>query len=281
MSRAALAPPPVRHRRRPRLGAATLALGGFAWAALVFMALPLVVIISASFTETEYLAFPPHGFTLRWYGAFLGDPSYIHSIVLSASLAVSATIGATVLGVPAALVLSRTWFPGAKAIAALFLSPLILPVIVIGVAILQYATALGFARTFLALLVGHIVIVMPYIVRTTLASLSGFDTAQEEAAQDLGASAGEAFFLVTLPQIKPGLIAGCIFAFIISWINVELSVFNTTANLLPIPVKLFNYIQYNFDPMIAAVSAATIYVSIVIVVVVDWTIGIDKVTGTR
>ncbi|WP_108660037.1 ABC transporter permease [Acuticoccus kandeliae] len=281
MSVVSSAAPAPRPRRRLRLSPASVAIGAFAWAGLIFMALPLVVIISASFTETEYLAFPPHGFTWRWYGAFLGDPSYIHSIVLSASLAVGATIGATLLGVPAALILARVPFTGSKAIAALFLSPLILPVIVIGVAILQYASALGFARTFTALLVGHIVIVMPYIVRTTLAALAGFQISMEEAAQDLGASATETFFLVTLPQIKPGLIAGCIFAFIISWINVELSVFNTTANLLPIPVKLFNYIQYNVDPMIAAVSAGTIYVSIVIVVIVDWTIGIDKVTGTR
>ena len=171
---------------------------------------------------------------------------------------------------------ARTW--RRRAIAALFLSPLILPPIVIGAALLQYASALGFARTFFALYVGHVVLVIPYIVRTTLASLSGFNRALEEAAQDLGASAPATFFLVTLPLIKPGLIAGALFAVIISWINVELSMFNTTSSLLPIPVKLFNYIQYNIDPMIAALSATTVYVAIVVVVALDLVIGIDKAT---
>ena len=189
----------------------------------------------------------------------------------------SSTALALLLGVPTALVLARTEVPGGRAIAALFLSPLILPPIVIGAALLQYASALGFARTYAALLIGHAVLVMPYIVRTSLAALAGFDRSIEEAAQDLGASRLQTFFLVTLPTIKPGLIAGALFAVIISWINVELSIFNTTASLLPIPVKLFNYIQYSVDPMIAAVSATTIYVAILVVIAIDLIVGIDKV----
>lgn len=263
-----------------RLGG-RLALSGFAWLAILYMALPLTVIISVSFTQTGYLKFPPQGFTFKWYAQFLQDPSYLRAIWLSANLAVAATAVALVLGVPAALALSRVSFTGSRAIAAMFLSPLILPVVVIGVAILQFASMLGFARTYFALLVGHVVIVVPYIVRTCMASLAGFDRTLEEAAQDLGAKPLNTFFLVTLPQIKPGVIAGAVFAVIISWINVELSIFNSTATLVPIPVKLFNYIQYNVDPMIAAVSAGTIYVAVIVVVVLDLVVGIDKVTATR
>lgn len=256
-------------------------LSGFAWLAILYMALPLAVIVSVSFTETGYLKFPPQGFTLAWYAKFLQDPSYLNAIWLSANLAVAATAVALVLGVPVALVLSRVSFPGSRVIAAMFLSPLILPVIVIGVAILQFASLLGFARTYWALLVGHVVIVIPYIIRTCIASLSGLDRSLEEAAQDLGAKPLHTFFLVTLPQIKPGVIAGGVFALIISWINVELSIFNSTANLVTIPVKLFNYIQYSVDPMIAAVSAGTIYVAVIVVVLLDLLVGIDKVTATR
>jgi putative spermidine/putrescine transport system permease protein len=254
-----------------------LLLAGFAWVAVVFLVLPLAIIVSTSFTTTAYLRFPPEGFTFDWYAKFLSDTSYLHSLGLSAALARSATAAALVLGVPVALVLTRTKVPAAQAVAALFLSPLILPTIVIGAALLQFATATGIARTFFALFVGHVVLVVPYIVRTTLASLAGFNRSLEEAAEDLGASPIQTFFLVTLPLIKPGLIAGSLFAVIISWINVELSIFNTTADLMPIPVKLFNYIQYNVDPMIAAVSATTIYVAIVVVVALDLLIGIDKV----
>jgi putative spermidine/putrescine transport system permease protein len=230
-------------------------------------------------TTTAYLKFPPVGFTLKWYGQFLRDPSYLNAIWLSAVLAASAAGIAVLLGVPVALVLARGQLRGQKALGAVFLSPLILPPIVIGVAVLQYASALGFARTFGAMLIGHVVIVIPYVVRTTLASLSGFDASLEEAARDLGASGPVAFFKVTLPVIKPGVIAGVLFAVIISWINVELSMFNTTANLMTIPVKLFNYIQYSADPMIAAVSAATIYVAVIVVVALDLMVGIDRVAA--
>ena len=256
-----------------------LALTGFGWLALLYLLIPLVVIVGTSFTTTGYLRFPPVGFTLRWYGQVIKDPSYLDAIWTSALLALAAASIAIVLGVPAALALARADFPGKQVLSALFFSPLILPAIVIGAAILQYATALGFARTFLAILVGHAVIVIPYIVRTTLASLVGFDLSLEEAARDLGDSAVGAFFRVTLPLIKPGVIAGALFAVIISWINVELSMFNTTASLMTIPVKLFNYIQYSVDPMIAAVSAGTIYVAVVVVVLLDLTVGIDKATS--
>jgi putative spermidine/putrescine transport system permease protein len=251
-------------------------LTGFAWIAVVYFLLPLVIIVGTSFTTTAFLHFPPEGFTLAWYGKFLGDSSYLQSIGLSATLAASATASAVLLGVPVALVLARGEVPAARLITALFLSPLILPPIVIGAALLQFATSVGIARTFAALYFGHVVLIIPYVVRTTLASLARFDRSLEEAAQDLGASGPQTFFLVTLPLIKPGIVAGSLFAFIISWINVEISIFNTTASLMPIPVKLFNYIQYNVDPMIAAVSATTIYVAVIVVVLLDRIVGIER-----
>jgi putative spermidine/putrescine transport system permease protein len=265
--------------RGERIGG--ILLTGFAVLAVIYFLLPLVIIVGTSFTTTAFLRFPPEGFTFAWYGKFLNDSSYLQSMGLSAVLAASATVTATLLGVPVALVLSRGEVPGGRAIAALFLSPLILPPIVVGAALLQFATTVGIARTFWALFFGHVVLIIPYVVRTTLASLARFNGSLEEAAQDLGATAPETFFLVTLPLIKAGIIAGALFAFIISWINVEISIFNTTASLMPIPVKLFNYIQYNVDPMIAAVSATTIYAAVVVVVVLDRIIGIEKAATNR
>ena len=256
-------------------------LSGISILALLFLAFPLLVVIGISLTTTEYLRFPPVGMTWKWYARFFHDTSFVASLMTSAKLALAATAGALVLGVPAGLVLARKRFPGRQAISALFLSPLMLPTIVLGVAILQYASMMGFARTFWALFVGHVVLVMPYVMRTTLASLSGFEITQEEAAQDLGATPLQTFFLVTLPQIKPGVIAGALFAFIISWIDVEVAVFNSTPELITIPVKMFNYIQFNVDPIIAAVSAITIYVAIVAVLLIDVTVGIEKATTRR
>jgi putative spermidine/putrescine transport system permease protein len=253
-----------------------LFIAGVSWIAMLYLALPLLVVVSISFTATEYLAFPPQGLTLRWYWVVVSDPTFVEAFILSGELAAAATATVLLLGVPAALVLARKDFPGRQALSALFLSPLVLPTIVLGVAILQYASALGFARSFLALYVGHVVLVMPYSIRTTLAALSGMETAYEEAAQDLGATPLQTFLLITLPQIKPGVIAGALFAFINSWINVEVSIFNSTAQLETIPVKLFNYIQFNIDPTLAAVSAATIYMAILVVVAIDLAVGIEK-----
>jgi putative spermidine/putrescine transport system permease protein len=262
--------------RLPAINLGHVLLRGFSWLVLLYLLIPLAVIVGSSFTQTPYLRFPPEGLTLHWYAQFLRDPSYLRAIWTSASLALSAALVAVLLGVPAALALARSQLPGKQMLGALFFSPLILPAIVIGAAILQYASALGFARSFSAMLVGHAVIVIPYVVRTTLASLVGFDASLEEAARDLGDSALGAFFRVTLPIAKPGIIAGTLFAVIISWINVEVSMFNTTADLMTIPVKLFNYIQYSVDPMIAAVSAGTIYVAVIVVAVLDLVVGIDR-----
>src|SRR5215472_4075185 len=253
-----------------------LLIAGVSWIAMLYLALPLFVVIAISFTTTEYLRFPPQGLTLRWYWQVVSDPTFVEAFVVSGELAVAATATALILGVPAALVFARKRFPLSQVLSALFLSPLVLPTIVLGVAILQYASALGFARSFLALFVGHVVLVTPYVIRTSLASLSGMEPAHEEAAQDLGATPLQTFFLITLPQIKPGVIAGALFAFINSWINVEVSIFGSTPRLMTLPVKIFNYVEFTVDPMVAAVSAVTIYVAVLAVVLLDLAVGIEK-----
>ncbi|MGE0749771.1 MAG: ABC transporter permease [Variibacter sp.] len=258
-----------------------IAIAVLSWLTFAYLLLPLIVVVGVSVTETAFLKFPPQGFTLKWYGGFFADPTYIEAFWLSVKLGVASTVIATLLGVPAALVVARVPFPGRGAVGALFLSPLILPTIVIGVAILQYSTTLGFARTFSALLVGHSILVLPYVMRTTIASLVNFDQSIEEAAQDLGASSFQTFFLVTLPQIKAGIIAGALFAFIMSWINVEVSIFHSTPSLTTLPVKLFNYIEFSVDPFLAAVSSITILFAVVAVIILDLTIGIEKAATSR
>lgn len=258
-----------------------LVVVGLSWIALAYLALPLIVVVGVSLTSSNFLQFPPNGFSLKWYAQIMRDPSYIDAFWVSAKLASLSTIAAIVLGVPAALVITRKRFLGREVVSGLFLSPLILPTVVIGVAILQYASVLGIARTFWALLIGHVVLVIPYVMRTTLASLSGLDVSIEEAAQDLGATPAQTFFLITLSQIKPGLIAGALFAFIMSWINVEVSIFGSTPRLMTLPVKIFNYVEFTVDPIVAAVSAVTIYVAVLAVVLLDLVIGVEKVTTSR
>jgi len=246
-----------------------------------FLVLPLAVILGSSFTASNFLTFPPRGLTLSWYGKILADPSYVAAFSTSTLLATIATLVAILLAVPAALAIARFDFPGKAGLATLLTSPLVLPHVVLGAALLQYSATLGFLRTFWALLVGHVVIVTPFVLRSVLALLTPEQRALEEASMDLGAGAVPTFFFVTLPQIRSGVISGAIFAFISSWINVELSIFNTTAELNTIPVKLFNYVQYTIDPSIAAISAVTILVAAAAIILLDLTIGLDIVAKRR
>ncbi|MDW3688628.1 ABC transporter permease [Cupriavidus sp. CV2] len=251
------------------------------WSVLAYLVLPLVVILGSSLTALSFLAFPPEGLTLNWYRQMLADPSYVASFSTSTALALAATLAALVLTVPAALAVARYAFPGKRAIAALLMSPLVLPHVVLGAALLQFGGYFGLTRSFLSLLIGHCVIVAPFVLRSTLALMTPEQKALEEASADLGANPWTTFFLVVLPQIRPGLVTGSIFAFISSWINVELSIFNTTAELNTIPVKLFNYVQYTIDPTIAAVSGTTIVVAIVAITILDLTIGLDMLSDRK
>ena len=160
-------------------------------------------------------------------------------------------------------------------LSATLLTPLVLPHIVLGAAFLQYGAAIGLVRSFSALLVGHTIIVTPFVLRSVLPLLTPEQKTLEEASMDLGASPVTTFFLVVLPQIRSGIIAGAIFAFISSWINVELSIFNTTAALNKIPVKMFNYVQYTIDPTIAAVSSITILAAAFSIIPLDLLIGLQ------
>ncbi|NUA30081.1 ABC transporter permease [Cupriavidus basilensis] len=251
------------------------------WSVLAYLVLPLVVILGSSLTASSFLAFPPEGLTLNWYRQMLADPSYVAAFSTSTALAMAATLAALVLTVPAALAVARYAFPGKRAIAALLMSPLVLPHVVLGAALLQFGGYFGLTRSFLSLLIGHCVIVAPFVLRSTLALMTPEQKALEEASADLGANPWTTFFLVVLPQIRPGIVTGSIFAFISSWINVELSIFNTTAELNTIPVKLFNYVQYTIDPTIAAVSGTTIVVAIVAITILDLTVGLDMLSDRK
>jgi putative spermidine/putrescine transport system permease protein len=248
---------------------------------LGYLLLPIAVIVGASFTTSEFLTFPPRGFTLRWYATFVHAPGWVQSFTLSLELAAATTVLATAVGVPAALALARHAVPGHRLLSSLFLSPLVLPQVVLGVGLLQYLSLAGLARTFGAILVGHLILTLPYIIRSVMATLAGVDPTLEEAAADLGASPAIAFLTVTLPLIKGGVVAGALFAFVISWTNVEVTMFFTTSALNPLPVNIMNYIAYTVDPLVAAISAASVYVSFVVLLLIEATVGLDRFAETR
>lgn len=251
----------------------------FVAATVVFLALPIVSLIVMSFSAAEYVTFPPIGFSLKWYGRILQMPGFVDSLLLSLRLATLATVLSALLGVGAALALARTRFRGRNAVIAGLMSPLVVPSIVTGLALLQFFVDRGMRSADWNLLAGHVVITLPYVARTVMASLEVFDWSLVDTARVLGAGPLRAFWRVTLPIIRPGILAGCIFAFLTSFDNYTISFFLADARLVPLPVTVFNYISNIFDPGVAALSAALIYASAIVLIVAERLIGASRLRG--
>jgi len=230
------------------------------WVTVVFgfLLLPVVVVALASLSQTSYLTVPPKGLTLRWFRAVLADPEYVQAIAWSLGLAAIATLGSLVTGIAASYALIRRRVPGAGLVSALLNAPLVFPGVVVGVALLQFYALIRLNGTLVGLALAHVVITVPYVVRAVMASLQGIDPELENAARVLGATGPGAFFAVTLPLIRPGVVAGGLFSFIVSFDNVPVSIFLLGAGQMTLPVKIFTAIEYGVDPSIAAVSTLLI-----------------------
>lgn len=231
---------------------------------ILFLQVPVIVVVLAAFSTTSYLTIPPQGLTLKWFAKVLSDPVYLDAIRISLMLAVGSTAVSLILGVAAAYALFKRMLPGTEALTSFLMAPLILPSVVIGVALLQYYSLIGWRGSFAALLLAHVVITVPYIVRSALASLAGIDTSVEEAARVLGANGFTAFRLVTLPLIKPGLVAGALFAFVTSMENVPVTIFVASAKQTTLPILIFSSVEMGVDPSIAAVSTLLIAGTVIV-----------------
>lgn len=243
---------------------------------LFFLQLPVIVVVLASLSDTSYLTIPPKGLTLRWYGEVLNDSGYLRAIATSLKLAVGATFLSLVLGTAAAYGLLRRKIRYAGAISAIVMAPMAFPAVVIGVALLQYYTLLGVRGHFAGLILAHVAITVPYVIRSVMATLAGTDITVEEAARTLGASGWTAFRLVTLPMIRPGLVAGGLFSFIISFDNVPVTVFLLSVREVTLPVKIFTAIEHGVDPSIAAISSILILITGLFLVLAERWIGFHK-----
>ncbi|PHR89979.1 MAG: ABC transporter permease [Blastopirellula sp.] len=243
---------------------------------LFFLELPVIVVVLASFSDTSYLTIPPQGLTLRWYDEVLSDARYMSAIYTSVKLALCATIISLVLGTAASYALIRKKVPFAATISSAIMAPLIFPAVVIGVALLQFYSLIGIRGHFLTLVLSHVAITVPYVVRSVMSTMAGTDFTIEEAARTLGADALTAFRLVTLPMIRPGLIAGGLFSFIISFDNVPVTIFLLNVREITLPVKIFTAIEHGVDPSIAAISSIMIFVTGAFLVFAERWIGFHK-----
>ena len=226
--------------------------------AFVYLLGPLVVIIIASFGDTGYLVFPPQGLSLRWYRTALANAQYLSSFATSVRIAGTVTILSCLIGTAAALALTRYSFRGHGFLEALFLAPLILPGLVLAVALSIFFSNVPLATGSNRLVLAHLVICVPCVIRVMIPILQRFDRSLEEAAQNLGASPIVSFFLVTVPALRPGFVAAAALAFILSFDEVEMAVFLASPREPPLTVTLYGAAQLAFDPSLAAVAALLI-----------------------
>ena len=225
------------------------------WSLLVFafLMLPLGYVVLVSFSDQSYLTFPPEGFSLRWYEELFSDPTWAESAWLSLRVALLTTLFATVAGVLAAVALTRGQIPGVKVFRALFMLPLIVPVVLIGAAEFDVASRLHLSGTVLGYAIGHTVLALPFTVVICTTALQQLGVSLEEAARSLGASRLTAFRKVTLPLILPGVAASAAFAFVTSWDEPVMSLF--LRGLTPtLPVRIFDNVKQNVEPTVAALS---------------------------
>lgn len=263
-----------------REGLGSLALIAANIIVYAFLLAPIAVVVVSSFDSSSRLNFPPLGFSLKWYKAFFLSAELWYAIRLSAYIAAVSTIIAVIIGTLAAFALDRYSFPGAQAISSFLLSPLMIPVIVIGLSVLLFYAVLGVGSSPLGFILGHVLIITPYVVRTVLSTLSRFDMALEESAIILGANDFRAKWHITLPLIKPGIFGGAAFAFMTSFDNVPISIFLAGGKLMPLPVKIYAQLDaHGIDPVFAALSTIVIILTVALIMVIDRYVGLANYYG--
>lgn len=260
-----------------------IALKAAAAITLAYILTPLVFVTWLAFFRQEIPSFPPEGYSLRWFQAVAGNDRFVSGFVLSLQVAVTATGIGLCLGLPAALCLSRNRFRGREALSNLLLFPLVVPGIVLGIALyvahveVELATGLPILGSLAGLIAGHVLIVIPWTVRLIMASLDGLDRSIEEAAQSLGADRLTTLRRVTLPAIRPGVVAAMLFGFVTSFGNLEMSLFLVGPGRTTLPIAILQYLEWKIDPTIAAVSVLQVLLVATVMLVTDRFVKLSRV----
>ena len=242
---------------------------------MAFLVLPVIFIVWVAFFDSSFLTFPPPGYTLKWFAAAAETPVFLNGFITSMIVAAISSTISVICGIMAAMVLVRHEFPGRDVLNGLLLSPLIIPNIVLGVALYIFFIAVTDLFAFdpissnVGLILAHSMLVMPWAVRLIGANLLGMDRSVQEAARNLGASSSTVFFRVTLPLMRGGIVAAALFSFIISFENLELSLLIVSPGRTTLPIAQMQYLEFNMDPTIAAVSTVQIIVIAALLLITD------------
>lgn len=253
-------------------------VNALAAATVIFLLTPLVVTVAVSFGSSPVFSLPAPALSLRWYEALMRSRDLWPAVFASVKLAVLSTAIALVLGTLCAIGLLRGQFRGREAVVTFLVSPLMLPGLVIGIAMLESFRAAGLRDVWTSLVLAHVVITLPYVVRTVFASLSLFDFTLIDAARTLGLTYPRAIMKVMVPSLAPAFLTSGMFAFLASMDNYPISIFFTDAWTKTLPIQMLQYVEESPDPTIAAISTLLILLSIGVLIVGDRLVGLRRMT---
>ncbi|MBV6659072.1 MAG: ABC transporter permease [Devosiaceae bacterium] len=243
----------------------------------VFLLGPLIIIFGASVSDTTFLAFPPQGLTLHWFENIWEISAFRRTIVTSFQVALLGTAFALLIGIPAAYALNRHRIQLPAWLSTLFVLPILVPEIVIGFSLLRSVNVGLDVPVFTTLLIGHTLLVTPYAIRVISASLASFDFSIEEAAISLGSHPVKTFFTIVLPNVRSGVVAAFILAFITSINDVSVSLFLTGPGISTLPIQILAHVEQFFDPTIASVSVLLMVLTIIVMIIVERTLGLTVI----
>jgi putative spermidine/putrescine transport system permease protein len=272
--------------RRGKLNAEPIILSVLSAIILLFLLVPIVMVILVSFSADDTLQFPPSSWSLRWYQAalelFVGPNAAVvrfrESLLTSLEVACVVMIIAAVISAPAAYALARYHFRGKLLVEQLISLPIVFPVIVLGVALLVMVSRLGIGMVFWRIVVAHVIITFPFVVRNCTTSLAGLSSSLEEAAYTLGANRLHSFTEIVLPLMRPGILSGSMLAFVLSFNHLTTSYFLSTVDLIPLPVWLIQRNAVNLDLTTFSLSSMVICIDVALIWGLDWLIGKRRLT---
>lgn len=250
-----------------QLGGLKYALMAIVVAVCIFLALPVLFIVLLSFGSSQWMVFPPPGWTLRWYQQLFDDPRWLDAAFTSLELGLMVTALAVTLGFLASYALVRGRFVGRGALRALFITPMVMPVVVVAVALYSLYLRIGLAGTWIGFVVAHTILAFPFAVISISNSLERFDKAIEDAAILCGASWFRAIFSITLPSIRLGLVSAALFSFLVSWDEVVVAIFMASPTLQTLPVKIWGALRQDLSPVIAAASSILVILTLVMMII--------------
>lgn len=231
---------------------------------VVYLIAPMIIVLIISFSSAPFLTFPPPGFSLQWYRKLFGDAAWLDALITSVQIMLPTGTIATVLGTAAAFGIARGRFPGASIVSSFLMAPVVVPVIITAAAMFGIFRGFGLYGTLTGLILAHTVLTIPYVVTTVLASLHMVDEQFENAALTLGATPWAAFWRIVFPLILPAILSGFLFAVIISFDELIVSIFISSPTLRPVTVKMWSDIRGDVDPTISAIGTVLFLFSLIV-----------------